>query len=129
MAVLLIQTKKLTILQKLFYTDVYSPNPVDECQNKILANLPTLNDYQQEILDSAISYDELSTAVSKSNNNKSPGIDGLPSEFYKTFWTLIGKDFLEVFLSSIEHSNLPLSCRRAVLTMIPKEGDTSLLKN
>ena len=96
MAVLLIQTKKLTILQKLFYTDVYSPNPVDECQNKILANLPTLNDYQQEILDSVISYDELSTAVSKSSNNKS-GIDGLPSEFYETSWTLIGKDFHEVF--------------------------------
>jgi hypothetical protein len=67
--------------------------------------------------------DELSTAVSKSNNNKSPGIDGLPNEFYKTFWTLIGKDLHEVFLSAIEHNNLPLSCRRAVLTMIPKKDD------
>lgn len=93
-----------------------------------MENLPTLNDDQQELIDNAISYDELSTAASKSNN-KSPGIDGLPSEFYKTFWTLIGKDLHEVFLSFIEHNNLPLSCRRAVLTMIPKKkGDTSLLK-
>jgi hypothetical protein len=45
--------------------------------NKILENLPTLSDDQQELLDNAISYEELSTVVSKSNNNKSPGIDGL----------------------------------------------------
>ena len=42
---------------------------------------------------------------------------------------MIGKDFHEVFLSSIEHSNLSLSCRRAVLTMIPKKDDTNLLEN
>ena len=89
--------------------------------NKILENLPTLSDDQQELLDNAISYEELSTVVSKSNNNKSHGIDGLPSELYKTFWTLIGKDLHEVFLSAIEHNNLPLSCRRALLTMIPKK--------
>lgn len=94
-----------------------------------MENLPTLNDDQQDLLDNALSYEELSTAVSKSNNNKSPGIDGLPSELYKTFWTLIGKDLHEVFLSSIEHNNLPLYCRRAVLTMIPQKADTSLLKN
>ena len=122
--------KEINNITKAFYTDLYSPDAVDdECQNKILENLPTLNDDQQELLDNAISYDELSTAVSKSNNNKSHGIDGLPSELHKTFWTLIGKDLHEVFLSSIEHNNLPLSCRRAVLTMIPKKDDTSLLKN
>lgn len=113
--------KEINDISKAFYTDLYIPDPVDdECQNKILENLPTLNDDQQELIDNAISYDELSTAASKSNN-KSPGIDGLPSEFYKTFWTLIGKDLHEVFLSFIEHNNLPLSCRRAVLTMIPKK--------
>ena len=112
--------KEINDISKAFYTDLYSPDPIDdECQNKILENLPTLNDDQQELLNNAISYDELSTAASKSNN-KSPGIDGLPSEFDKTFWTLIGKDLHEVFLSFIEHNNLPLSCRRAVLTIIPK---------
>jgi hypothetical protein len=45
--------------------------------NKILENLPTLSDDQQELLDNAISYEELSTVVSKSKNNKSPGIDSL----------------------------------------------------
>jgi hypothetical protein len=79
--------------------------------NKILENLPTLSDDQKELLDNAISYEELSTVVSKSNT----------SESYKTCWTLIGKDLHEIVLSSIEHNNLPLSCRRALLTMIPKK--------
>jgi hypothetical protein len=78
--------KDINDITKAFHIDLYSLVPVDdECQNKILENLPTLNDDQQELLGNAISYEELSTAVSKSNNNKSPGIDGLPSEFYKTF--------------------------------------------
>ena len=88
-----------------------------------------MSDIQKQTLDSAISYDELSIAVSKLNNNKSPGLDGLPNEFYKTFWPVIGNDMHEVFASSIEDNRLPLSCRRAVLTMIPKKGDTSYLKN
>jgi hypothetical protein len=66
--------KEINNITKAFNTHLYSPDAVDdECQNKILENLPTLNDDQQELLDNAISYDELSTAVSKSNNNKSHG--------------------------------------------------------
>ena len=61
-------------------------------------------------------FDELSTAVLKSNNNKSPGMTSIEHNNLPE-------------MTSIEHNNLPLSCRRAVLTMIPKKGDTSLLKN
>lgn len=33
-------------------------------------------------------------------NVKAPGFDGIPVEFYKAFWPVVGKDLLEVFLKN-----------------------------
>lgn len=49
--------------------------------------------------------------------------------FFKSFWAVLGQDLYEVFLESFNQGILPLSCRRAVLTLIPKKGDLGLLKN
>ncbi|CAM4618622.1 unnamed protein product [Leuciscus chuanchicus] len=54
-------------------------------------------------------------------NGKAPGIDGIPVEFYKAFWPLIGEDLLAVLSDSLVGGLLPLSCRRAVLTLLPKK--------
>ncbi|KAK3509384.1 hypothetical protein QTP70_032402, partial [Hemibagrus guttatus] len=58
-----------------------------------------------------------------------PGIDGLPVEFYKAFWAVIGQDVLEVLWDSMNVGQLSLSYRRAVLTLLPKKGDLTHLKN
>lgn len=62
-------------------------------------------------------------------NGKSPGIDGLPIEFYKTFWPILREDLLVVFDESLINGILPLSCRRAVITLLPKKGDLQNMKN
>ncbi|KAK3570108.1 hypothetical protein QTP86_011293, partial [Hemibagrus guttatus] len=62
-------------------------------------------------------------------NGRASGIDGLPAEFYKAFWAVIGQDMLDVLRDSIRRGELPLSCRRAVLTLLPKKGDLTHLKN
>ncbi|KAK3542693.1 hypothetical protein QTP86_033188 [Hemibagrus guttatus] len=62
-------------------------------------------------------------------NGRASGIDGLPAEFYKAFWAVIGQDVLDVLRDSIRRGTLPLSCRRAVLTLLPKNGDLTHLKN
>lgn len=62
-------------------------------------------------------------------NGKAPGIDGIPVEFYKAFWPVIGGDLLAVLSDSLVGGLLPLSCRRAVLTLLPKKGDVRDIKN
>ena len=62
-------------------------------------------------------------------NGKAPGIDGLPVEFYKTFWDVLGIDLYSVLLQCIDDGILPHSCRRSVITLLPKDGDNGLLKN
>ena len=51
------------------------------------------------------------------------GIDGLPVEFYKSFWSVVGRDLLEVFQDSLCKRQLPLSCMMAVITLLPKKRD------
>ncbi|KAI3376771.1 hypothetical protein L3Q82_000367 [Scortum barcoo] len=62
-------------------------------------------------------------------NGKAPGIDGIPVEFYKAFRPVVGEDMLEVFQESFQSGFLPQSCRRAVITLLPKKGDLQDLKN
>ena len=95
---------------------------------EILEGLPQLSEAQAALLESPMSFEEMTAAVQQLSCGKASGIDGLPSEFYKKFWTLIGKDLYEVFMDCLDSGTLPLSCTRAVLTLLPKKGDLGLLK-
>ena len=71
-------------------------------------------------LDAQISADELAAALQSLDSGKAPGIDGLPPN--KAFWPVIGQDLLLVLRDSFNKGRLPLSCKRAVLTLLPKKG-------
>ncbi|KAL6483991.1 hypothetical protein MHYP_G00088640 [Metynnis hypsauchen] len=48
-----------------------------------------------------LSLGELYEALQGMENGRAPGIDGLPVEFYKAFWSVLGQDVLEVLLVSV----------------------------
>jgi len=113
-----------------FYEDLYSAEPCDRsAAEQLLCDLPQLSEEDQLILESPISFAELSLAVQELSPGKSPGLDGLSSEFYRGCWNLIGEDLYAVFLESFNRGKLPLSCWRAIITLIPKKGDLGFLKN
>ncbi|TWW67065.1 Transposon TX1 uncharacterized 149 kDa protein ORF 2 [Takifugu flavidus] len=60
---------------------------------------------------------------------KAPGIDGLGVDFYKVFWNIVGQDLLDVLNESLHSGSLPLSCRRAVIALLPKKGNLQDIKN
>ncbi|KAK3529400.1 hypothetical protein QTP70_031142, partial [Hemibagrus guttatus] len=90
---------------------------------------PKLSERAARELDRELSLEELHEALQRMENGRASGIDGLPAEFYKAFWAVIGQDVLDVLRDSIQRGELPLSCRRAVLTLLPKKGDLTHLKN
>lgn len=107
-----------------FYADLYGHIDCDsENMAQLLQGLPKLQPGDKKELDTMISLNELSDAVHQLSTGRAPGIDGLPAEFYKTFWTVLGEDFCEVCCECFEKGLLPTSCQRAVISLSPKSGD------
>ncbi len=90
--------------------------------------LPQVPEEANAKISGALSEAELYKALQGMESGKAPGIDGLPVEWYKTFWAELKEDLLEVLNESLAEGRLPLSCRRAVLTLLPKKGDLTDIK-
>ena len=94
-----------------FYVDLYTEEGIEEsAQDMMLNKIKTkLTDEQAQLCEGEVSYDEITQAVSQTQNDRSPGTDGLTYEFYNSFWQLLGKDIVKVFNHSFENKELPES--------------------
>lgn len=82
----------------------------------------SLDDMDREVLNDGLSLDEFEKAARSMQNGKSPGCDGIPIEFYKRFWDIVGPLLLASFQFSAEKGILSPDQRRAVVTLIPKKN-------
>lgn len=80
-------------------------------------------------LERPLSKEELFAALQGMQSGKAAGIDSLTVELYKAFWDVIAHDLLQVFNKSLAHGSLPISHRRAVITLLPKKGNLQEIKN
>jgi len=114
-----------------FYSRLYAAENCEssDCMTQLLQGLPQLDSGSKTVLDDGITFREVTAAVGQLNSGQSPGIDGLPADFYKRFWNCIGHDYYDVLCESIGEGVLPTSCQYAVLSLLPKKGDLALLKN
>ena len=62
-------------------------------------------------------------------NGKSPGVDGIPIEFYKEFLETIILDLQKTFNETwFKNKKMPKSWNQAIITLIPIKGNIKLLK-
>ena len=80
------------------------------------------------MLTEVITLGEIEKVIENTSNNKSPGIDGIPYEFYKIFWETI-KNELFLIIQGILTYKLSHSQKTAVITLNPKDENTELLNN
>ena len=85
-----------------------------------LAGLGSLPDMVRDELVKDISIEELIENVKESENNKSPGLDGLSYEFYKIIWNFIQDDLLEVFQCQLNRKRIVDSNREGITRLAPK---------
>lgn len=116
-----------------FYSRLYSSKNIDEEKiNNYLSNIhniPELTEQDKEICEAQITETEVQEALKLLKFNKSPGIDGLPGEFYQTFWYLIGNLVTEVYQESFNSKELPESMKTSILSPIFKKNDRENLQN
>ena len=117
-----------------FYEKLYS-NMEDNryCEmNEYLQNTKfenVLSNEDKNMLDQFPTLDECTCAVFDMKENKSPGLDGIPSEFYKKFWKELKDHFYSCMRYSYEKESLTSSQRLSVITLLYKKGDKRQLNN
>ena len=80
-------------------------------------------------LDISITFSELEKTLHKMKNNKAPGIDGIPVEFFKNS-TVEFKNYLLIFFNRMyEDACVPSSFSKAVIFAIFKKGDANSAEN
>ncbi|CAM2118280.1 unnamed protein product [Caretta caretta] len=113
-----------------FYAGLFSPDPTDPNACRVLWDeLPTVSAGDRDRLELPLTLAKFSEALRRMPTNKFPGMDGLTVEFYRMFWDVLGPDLVTVWDESLQSGVLPLSCRRAVLALLPKKGDLRDLQN
>ena len=112
------------------YTKVEYGTSQTEYHEFLNIECPILDNDERDTMNNEITENELLAALKLTQNNKSPGSDGLPAEFYKMFW----QDIKLPLINSIKHAYqtglLSVTQREGIITLMPKKGkDTSLIKN
>lgn len=114
-----------------FYSALYTCeyNHDDSLFEGFCGELPQVSAETNSQLDRPLQLEELRAALQSMQGQRAPGIDGLTVEFYKAFWSILAPDVLDVFNESLASGSLPLSCRRAVVALLPKKGNLRDIKN
>ena len=68
-----------------------------------------------------ITLAECTKTLSMMQNNKSPGSDGLTTEFYRAFWDIISTYVVNSFNYAFNTGNLSISQRQGIISLIPKK--------
>lgn len=80
--------------------------------------------------DADITEEEINEAIMQLNNGKSPGLDGLSSEFYKVFKDVLILILRDLFLVILQNGQLSESMKKGMIKIIyKKKGNKDDLRN
>lgn len=74
-----------------FYSDLYKCelSQREKEDFTFFNDLPKIDEESNNMLEQSLSQNELYTAMMNMENGKTPGIDGIPVDFYKMLWPVI----------------------------------------
>ena len=75
------------------------------------------------------SYQEVTLAIRRLKNNKSPGSDGIPAEFLKAGGDVLGEHLHTVLQKIWTEEQLPPEWNKSVICPILKKGDVKVCSN
>ena len=106
-----------------FYKNLYSESLVDTSLVKYFCqSVPTLETDDSDFCEGDITYDECVREIKSMTSGKSPGPDGLPSEFYSKFFHLFGKAYVIMINYNFKRDTLPDSFANIYIYLICKNN-------
>ena len=118
--------EKMKFYQKLYSKHNQTNSKIEFFDN----NINKLNNIEQNTCDGLLNEEECKIALKEMKNNKSPGSDGITTEFYKIFWNDIKKFYINSLNHSYQCGALTELQNQSIISLIPKsDKDTSILEN
>lgn len=110
-----------------YYKDLYNDFELNSTENKTQVflkklNLPSLSAEEASEMIQPITVQEISDTIKNLKNNKSPGTDGFPGEFYKVFAREITPVLCGVFNYALASGDSPKTWSEAIISVLHKEG-------
>ena len=123
--------EELLTVHEQFYKLLYSQEPIDsEVQNFLFSQVTSrLSQPESDSCEGPLYLEELTEALKISNNNKTPGPDGLTTEFYSSFWDFLGPLLVDVFNECFANGELCFSMKASLTRLVFKRDDRRCLKN
>ena len=124
------ETEKINSYVYKYYKKLYNKSDTDEMlQDEFLNQIDAKVVHEDnEALVEEFALEEIEKVIETTSNNKSPGMDGIPYEFYKTFWETI-KNEIYLIIKGILLHNLSHTQKTAIITLNPKDDCTDFLTN
>lgn len=88
-----------------------------------------LTEGEKEAMNAPLTLTELGEATRELANEKCPGPDGTPAEFYKAHWNTVGPLVLESITSGIVAKHLLEYITKGAIILLPKKSDQRELVN
>jgi len=88
-----------------------------------------VTDRHNRALQGQVSLKELKEAIADLTSGHAPGDDGIPTDFFKSCSAEVEQDLLEAVREAIKKGALSRLHNRGIITLIPKGGDGTLIKN
>ena len=109
---------------KEFYTQLYTKESVDQSLVEyFLKGLPVLIKEEALKCEGLLSKDECLYSIKHMKNNKSPGVDGLPKEFYEINWNVLGDYFVKMANCCYNTGSLSDTQKTGIITLICKNKE------
>ena len=125
--------------EKAFYLKLYSEHESNDEEARAYREardffmndeIPGICGSDNEKCDRDITMDEIGAALKELKNGKSPGTDGLTTDFYKFFWVKIRDQVIASLLNVYEKKEMSIEQNRGVISLIPKKDkDPRYIKN
>ena len=120
-------------MQSTFYKELYASKTKRSREETHMylegIKTPTLTEEEKIQCEGLLTVQECQETIKSFKKNKTPGNDGLPIEFYIKFWPIFGQLLVDSFNAGYIKGEMSVSQRQAVITLLDKGKDRTLLKN
>ena len=107
---------------KNYYAKLFGENEQKPRKNIDLIDVSNVNKFPCLNFGDEITLSELSTALKNMKCNKTPGIDGISSEFLKVFWSKMKYFIKNAINACYKKGKLSTSLRQVIITCLPKDN-------